>query len=175
MGNGKSGASWYRKLIFNFYGTKFKNSKVGESTKKTSTFYALWILLCLFDKENNLKKKAIKARANGNLVLSDRWPQNKIAGTFDGARLDFEMSKNFIVRYVQKRELKFLKLSKLIAPDLVIKLKIDPEVSIIRKPNELSLTEAKSNSSILDKLVWNECRHDVIDANNDFFYCNRIS
>jgi len=168
LGNGQSGASWYRKLIFNFYGTKFKNSKEGKFTKKrTSTFYALWILLCLFDKENNLKK-AIKARANGNLVLSDRWPQNKISGTFDGARLDFEMSKNFIVRYVQNRELKFLKLSKLISPDLVIKLKIDPEVSVIRKPNELSLAEAKSNSSILDELVWNECRHDVIVANDDF-------
>jgi len=168
LGNGKSGASWYRKILFSVYGTKkkVKNGNIESQSgtrSKVSWLYALWILVCLFDKEKNLKK-VISGKANGSLVLSDRWPQTEFAGTFDGPRINVKNPTNRIVKYVKKREEKFLNFASLIKPDLIIILKVSPDVSMKRKPGELSLEEAQRNSSLLNNMNWGNSKLVEVDA-----------
>lgn len=179
LGNGRSGASWYRRIIFSFYRTKTKSKEndvsynnYSQKNVKVSWYYAVWILICLFDKEKNLKK-AIAAKANGSLVISDRWPQRDVHGTFDGSRINIENPTNWIVKYVKNREQKFLLLASLIKPDLVIRLRISPETSLERKPDELTLIEAKRNVQLLDNIKWNNSTMVDIDANNSVEYVNK--
>jgi thymidylate kinase len=178
LGNGKSGASWYRKIIFSFYGTKakFKDSVSSSDSDKSKSprakwYYALWILISLFDKEKNLKS-AISAKANGSLVVSDRWPQREVEGTFDGSRINVVNPTNWIVKYVKKREQKFLLLASLVKPDLIIRLRISPEVSLIRKPGELTLDEAKQNCQLLNNIKWNNAKLVDVDADKSVEHVN---
>ena len=170
LGNGKSGASWYRKILFSIYGTKLKNKSDVENInnfkptkQRNSVFYALWILICLLDKEKNIKK-AIAAKANGSLVISDRWPQNQISGTFDGPRLNVENPKGFI-KYVVDREQKFLKLVSLVRPDLLIMLDVSPEIAMNRKPGELTFHQAKTNTELLHKIDWPGSPSVIVNSN----------
>lgn len=170
LGNGKSGASWYRRFLFSIYGTKAKfkdnlssTDSIIQKKQKVKWYYALWILICLFDKEKNLKL-AIKAKSNGSLVISDRWPQGEVVGTFDGPRINVDNPKSRIVKYVKRREQKFLLLASLIKPDLIIRLRISPETSLIRKPGELTLVEAQRNSKLLNDIKWGNTKLIDIDA-----------
>lgn len=179
LGNGKSGASWYRKILFSIYGTKVKKRKSNNSEEliprkkqKVSWLYALWILVCLFDKERNLKS-AISAKANGSLVISDRWPQREVVGTFDGSRINVDNPKNRIVRYVKKREQKFLLLASLIKPDLIVRLRISPETSLIRKPGELTMNQAEQNSQLLNDIEWGKTKIVDVDADKSIEEVNK--
>ena len=55
---------------------------------------------------------------------------------------------------LKRREERFLKLASLIKPDLVIKLHVSPEVSLQRKPGELTFLAAKKNSELLRNINW---------------------
>jgi len=161
LGNGKSGASWYRKIFFFLLGTKAtfsKHKKINRSNKeskakKTPFYYALWIYLCLLDKRKNLKK-AIKNSSNGSLVISDRWPQTDVSGTFDGPRLANTISRNPFVNRIVQKEKKFYTFASQFKPDLLIRLRVSPENSLKRKPNELSLENATKHSSLIGEIEW---------------------
>lgn len=169
LGYGSSGANWIRQIVFAIYGKKRRESvgKNAESkNKRKITFlYAIWILICLFDKKKNLKK-AHRDRANGNIVLSDRWPQSKITGTFDGSRLGGYVGSNRLIKTIKYFEEKIILLSELVKPDLVIKLTISPETSAIRKPGELSLDEASRLSNIFKDLHWSCKSQKNLNAEN---------
>jgi thymidylate kinase len=170
MGYGSSGANWMRRLIFTIYGKKrrknIKKNISNNDERRITILYAIWILVCLFDKKKNLKK-AMKARANGNIVLADRWPQRKIKGTFDGARLEDYKGSNKIIKIIKAYERKIISLSEFANPDLVIKLIIDPKTSTIRKPGELSLMEASRLMDIFKELNWNCDNQIQINAEQD--------
>lgn len=161
LGNGKSGASWYRKIFFSFFGTKAKfsqhkninKSNANTKAKKIPFYYAIWIYLCLLDKRKNLMK-AIKDSANGSLVISDRWPQTDVPGIFDGPRLANTISGNYIADKVIQKEEKFYKFASQFKPDLLIKLRVSPEKSLKRKPDELTLEEATNFSTLIDQIEW---------------------
>jgi thymidylate kinase len=179
LGNGKSGASWYRKIIFLIHGTKVKKRNSNNSEEliprkkqKVSWLYALWILVCLFDKERNLKS-SISAKANGSLVISDRWPQREVVGTFDGSRINVDNPRNRIVRYVKRREQKFLLLASLIKPDLIIRLRISAETSLIRKPGELTMNQAEQNSKLLNDIEWGKTKIFDVDADKSIEEVNK--
>ncbi len=129
LGNGQSGASWYRKAIFFFFGAKakwrtHKQLKNNHSNPRSHVpwYYSLWILICLRDKEKNFRR-AIRARANGSLVLSDRWPQSQLAATFDGPRIYGKTGLGRFAKYVAKREKLFLDRAGNYVPDLVLRFR----------------------------------------------------
>jgi len=172
LGNGQSGASWYRNLFFKLFGVRAKwkshkqlNPDIGKKENfKVPWYYSLWILLCLLDKEKNLKE-AMKARANGSLVLSDRWPQDKISATLDGPRIYGKNNLNFLAKYVSNREKRFLELSKTIIPDAILRFNVSPEKACFRKPNEFTLEVALQNGKLLEQLKWDDAN--IIDINAD--------
>jgi thymidylate kinase len=151
LGYGKSGAGLLRRIIFKLYGTKRKPST--KSDKKISVLYAIWIFLCVLEKRRNLKI-AIKARANGKLVFSDRWPQESINNVLDGPRLGDYNGQNLLINWIKNYEKKIIQVAQFIMPDLIIKIVIDEQISLSRKPNELDVSTARLLSNYLNSTNW---------------------
>lgn len=172
LGSGQSGASWYRKLAFAIFGTRAKwkgHQAVRQNTEehnknKIPWYYALWVLLAVRDKKKNLRR-AIAARANASLVVSDRWPQRQIHATFDGPRLSGREGLSGLAQYVADQEEEVIELSRIARPDLLLRLRVSGSEAYSRKPGEFDLTEAEKNARLLDDIQW-EAKH-VVDIDAD--------
>lgn len=151
MGYGKSGASLFRRIIFKFYGTKRKSSS--KTKNKISLLYSLWIFLCVVEKRYNLKK-AIKARANGKIVLSDRWPQDSLNNVLDGSRLGNYNGQSSIINWIKRYEKEMIQIAQFVSPDIVIKIIIDEQTSMDRKPDELDFVTAQKLCNYLKNINW---------------------
>lgn len=174
LGSGKSGAGIIRKIIMNMFGFKatFKGHKEVRNSdlkeKKIPPFYyIIWILLCLKDREKHVEK--IKhGLANGNLILVDRWPQNSVSGGVDSPRLSNYIDNKGFVGRIAKREAKLYEEIEQIPLHLVIKLNIEAEKSVERKPKELTLEMASKAIKKLNDISWpNDAVIAEIDANKE--------
>lgn len=171
LGSGRSGASWYRKLVFTVLGSRasftghkeLRRNSVAHGVARIPWYYAVWTLITTYDKRQNLRR-AMAARANGALVLSDRWPQGQIPGTLDGPRLIGRPSLSRLARHVAKREEELIRLAEVARPDLVIRFRVTPNVALSRKPGELTDREANRNARLLDEIQWTARQVVDIDA-----------
>ncbi len=160
LGYGKSG-SWYRRLVFSALGTKarWKGHKKAQahadnpSKDNPPWYYALWLLLGLIDKKKNLRK-AIGGRANGAVVLSDRWTQLQIQHIHDAPRLYGREGLKRLALCAANREYTFWDQAETVSPDLVIRLNVSPEAVCKRRPGESSIKEAERKIQRLNQLEW---------------------
>ena len=116
-----------------------------------------------FLKKINLRK-AINLRNKGLLILCDRFPQSKYKKLLDGPRLSIDNnSNNFLKKWASNYERKeFDKIfnSKI---DLVIKLKVDKNLSSSRGKLPLDLAEKKTQA--MENLNFPNCnKHYELDA-----------
>lgn len=170
LGNGLSGASFLRKLIFNVLRKvgrwkKHKKYRNQISTEMSSPplYYLLWMLITLLDKKRNMNR-IIKAAANGKLVLVDRWPQNAVENTLDGRRIKRRPNMSLIERFIYDLEDQIITLAERYHPDLIIKLMVTPSVAISRKPNEFSEEVAAENLKKLRDLDYLSSKIVTVDA-----------
>lgn len=173
LGSGQSGASWIRRIIFFIFGTKAflkghkgtRNFENKNKNKKISFLYSIWVLLCLFDKYKNLKKLHLSL-LQGKLVLVDRWIQDIDLNFADAPRLNLYIKQKGFVGFVARYEKEIFKKSSLIIPSEIIILDITAENSLIRKPDDLTLEQAKNNSKNMINFNWSEIANtSVINAN----------
>src|SRR5690606_6257933 len=70
LGSGKSGAPWYRKLIFNIMGSKpkLKTHKAVKTEKKYPFYYLIWVAMFLNDKLKRLRQ-IFQYKSNSCMVL----------------------------------------------------------------------------------------------------------
>ncbi len=172
LGNGRSGASWYRKVFFAVLGTRAKlkghralneDRDKGRRTK-VPWYYAAWMLLANFDKHRNLRR-AVAAKANGSLVLSDRWPQGQVPGACDGPRLYGLPALKGLARMAAAREEQLLRRATAVKPDLIVRLVVSPEAAHSRKPTELTEDEAAATAHVLSSISWQDIP--VVDVDAD--------
>lgn len=172
LGSGRSGASWYRKLAFAMFGTRARlkgHKRVRSGLERDSEgalpwYYVVWNWVSNYDKLKNMRR-AIAARANGVLVLADRWPQSQIPGKVDGPRLLGRTRMSGLSRYVAKLEEELIQLAEMAQPDLLLRFRVTPEIARARKPGELSELEAEAAARLLDEIEWKAKR--VVDINAD--------
>ncbi len=168
LGSGKSGAGFIRKTIMNVIGFKAKSDshkearatgKVentdGKTLRKPPLHYVLWIWLCTLDREKQLKKIQY-GLGRGNLVFVDRWLQNNRLDSVDAPRLSNFVEFKGIVGRIARREDNLYRKIKLIPLHQVIKLNITPQISVERKPGELTLEQAEIAIEKLNILQWSE-------------------
>jgi len=155
IGSGRSGAPWYRCLIFYIMGSKakLKSHKQVGTEKKYPPYYLLWVALFLSDRIKRIRE-LFKMKSSGQLVFVDRWPQDKISGSLDGPRLQRLNQKSILFNRIKKMEMESIKLSKMFYPDLVLRFIISPENSIMRKPGELTLEQANQAFKDLIEIKW---------------------
>jgi thymidylate kinase len=171
LGNGKSGSSWFRRILFFIFGARARwkaHRKMRRSDSKTEKrnvpwYYLLWMCLCLFDKRKNLAS-ALSGRANGTLVLSDRWPQSQIKNNHDGPRI-YGMGKvKGFTAFVAGREHSLLKKVEMIPPDIIFRLIVSPDTAMKRKPGEFTYEEAKRNMGFMCQIEWPQSLVVDVDA-----------
>jgi len=171
LGNGKSGSSWYRRILFFIFGARARGKahrKMRRSDSKTEKrnvpwYYLLWMCLCLFDKRKNFVS-ALSGRANGTLVLSDRWPQSQIKNNHDGPRI-YGMGKvKRFTAFVAGREHSLLKKAEMIPPDIIFRLIVSPDTAMKRKPEEFTYEEAKRNMESMCQIKWPQSLVVDVDA-----------
>jgi hypothetical protein len=83
----------------------------------------------------------------------------------DGLRLQKYTSNGLLLSYLKQRELKLFKECSKIEIDKIVKLVVSPEVSVKRKPLDLTIDEAMSRTDTLNFLNWNDdINISIVDA-----------
>lgn len=118
---------------------KMKSNKQMDNTKKNwnlsyRILRAFWAILLAYEKKRKFEK-TWKARSNGMVVISDRYPQSEVYDYNDGPLLtEWLNSKNKIKYKIGEWEYSIYKMGEIYKPDLIIKLKINKKVAAERKP-----------------------------------------
>jgi thymidylate kinase len=100
----------------------------------------------------------------GYFVILDRFPisQIKFMDGPQGSRLTVNLPQNNLVRYLIKWEESYYK--KIFMPDLLLLLRVDPNVAVKRKTTEIE-HEVHARTSEIWEIDWSKTPAQVIDAN----------
>lgn len=174
MGSGDGDCSLLRlpmKLVANRISGKGLSSKYSKNIQKSkksikSFFYGtskiLWALALAREKKIKCKK-ITKAKNRGIIVLSDRFPQTNIVGYNDGPLLsNYKNSKNILFKNLANWEEKIYSDCFKNTPDLVIKMTVDENIALQRKP-EMNIEEIKDKKEAVN-LIDLGCKEVEIDT-----------
>lgn len=125
--------------------------------------WALWHLLTARDRRREYDR-ARKVADNGGIVLSDRWPLSQIS-LMDGPRTvwlrpHLDGGNGVVRRLVDAEERCYAHLS---APDVLIVLRVDPDVAVARRSDE-EATYVRTRNTEIYGVDWSATGAVVIDA-----------
>jgi thymidylate kinase len=125
---------------------------------------AAWALALALEKRSKLKS-CLRARSRGMIVVCDRYPQVQTLGYNDGPLLGAWLeSRSRLRRHLARTEYRVYERAARLAPDLVIRLDVPPEVAARRRPAE-SLEELQRRREVVREVRYGEnCRFCEIDA-----------
>lgn len=103
------------------------------------------------------------ARKLGIAVITDRYPQTEMAGFYDGPGLSAARPGSRFVAFLARSELRLYRKMAAVKPDLVIKLDVDPEIALSRKPDH-DLAALKKKAAATLKLTFGGARTVTVDA-----------
>lgn len=126
----------------------------------------MWALALALEKRSKLER-SLRARRRGMIVICDRYPQVEVLGYNDGPLLGAWLTSSSRIRRALARfERRIYERAVDLAPDLIIKLDVLPEVAAGRRPEE-SLDELHRRRDAVRRIHYGErCRHVVIDASS---------
>lgn len=128
---------------------------------------ALWAAVIMYGlslwRASNLRK-AQRLAQSGVLVISDRYPQAEISGFhFDGPGIGVERVTGWLMTRLAAREQRLYQQMALCRPELVIRLDIDVNTAISRKPDH-SDEELRDKIAVMVKLQYNGSKILDLDA-----------
>ena len=80
-------------------------------------------------------KRMMKLRRRGIIIVTDRYPQIAVPGFFDGPGLAAAAASGPLVRWLAAKEFALYEWMSSFRPDLVIRLNVDLETALARKPD----------------------------------------
>ena len=115
----------------------------------------LWALTLSREKRQRLET-AWRARNRGLIVVTDRYPQAQIPGFNDGPLLlaRAENGGRLLRRAAAVEERAYL-LAERQPPDLVVRLRISPEIAVARKP-DMTRAEITRRDEAIGSMSWGE-------------------
>lgn len=106
-------------------------------------------------------------RRRGVFVITDRYPQTEVPGFYDGPGLSAARAGSWVVRWLAAREAKLYAEMAAHRPTLVLRLSIDLESALARKPDHgRALVEQKI--AVTPQLTFGGARIEEIDATMDY-------
>ena len=112
-------------------------------------------------------KDMMALRRSGTVVITDRYPQTEMAGFYDGPGLSTARAESAFVRWLAKREGALYAEMVRHKPTLVLRLNIDADTALSRKPEHgRELVEKKIATTPL--LTFGGARIEEIDATMDY-------
>lgn len=164
LGSGDHYNSWQKSL------QKKLPSHKGIVLKLVSAWLTLTKYKQLAKDVKNMVHKGRIYADNGGIALFDRYPQTQHYGINDGPKIREAMKKysknaliNIFSRIYMIPEEKYIREASNQAPDLVFKLMLSPEESLMRKPNE-DYDKVKRKHTIIKEWEFNKSSVHVIDA-----------
>lgn len=155
----------------------YKNDKEEKTSKGTSLKKLLilpWSLVLTYERKNKLIR-ALNLKNNGNVVLTDRYPQNQFDGILDGPKINKyynKKNKNSILKKFKDYEFSVHKLAENYSPDLVIKLNVSPKEAVKRK-EEVTIDNTKKLNDLISKIEFKNSK--VVSVNSDNEYNEVLS
>lgn len=124
----------------------------------------LWAVFLVLEKKKKMRTLT-RARNRGMVVVCDRYPQNQVHGFNDGPLLGYlAKSGSGWMRRIAAWEVSCYALAEVVAPDIVVKLHVTPEVAFGRKP-DMSFSEIQRRIDTVRLLQFNSATTVVnIDA-----------
>lgn len=158
LGSGRSGAPWYRRLVFAIFGTRaflsrHKAAKPDGGSRRKPWYLLAWIWLCALDRRRALAR-AEAAMKDGSLVLVDRWPQDQIAGRFDGPRIGEDEATTGFAGRVRDAEQAVMARARELTPHLVLRFVVSPQKALARKPQDMDLATATAAAAQFATIDW---------------------
>ena len=125
-----------------------ENKRVSLKARLYSGAKVLWAV-ALAEEKKSKQRQLVKARNNGLLVITDRYPQSSMPGAGDGPLLHryAERSGGLLKRLAQWEQRVYESFS-VNPPDLTIKLVAPTEVAMERKP-EMTAEEIENKKNIV--------------------------
>ncbi len=125
------------------------------------------VMICNVEK-NNVKKirRMQRYRLNGGISLLDRYPQIEKEAQNDGPKVPKYMEllgDTAFMRHLARREKKYLSIVRDIKPDLVIRLNVSAETSMLRKPDQVDIEHFRKKSEELREIHFQHAN--IIDIN----------
>lgn len=142
-----------------------ENKKISFKSRLYSIAKVLWAVSLAKEKKRKLKQM-VKARNNGLLVLTDRYPQSVNPGCSDGPLLHRYIYRKGIFGSISRWEQKIYEMAAVNAPDLTIKLMVPTKTAIERKP-EMTEEEINTKKQIVESINISEYTV-TIDTSKDF-------
>ncbi len=112
-------------------------------------------------------------RQKGLIIITDRYPQSDVAGGYDGPELSARAKGNTFVRWLARREERIYLGMTRHKPDLVLRLNVDLETALARKPDhrrdllaeKITATPLfRFNGAPIVEIDANQPLDDVLDA-----------
>ena len=121
--------------------SKNKKKNLSNNTKSfVASILVSWSLLGVARRAYKEVRRADRYMKNGGIPLFDRFPQVQFEGIYDGPKINHYCQQkgisNGIVKWMARREQRYLEKMQCFQPTLVFKLMLTPEESIRRKPFE---------------------------------------
>jgi thymidylate kinase len=139
-------------------------SPTGLRQQARAVWRILWAGSIVREKQARMRQ-AVRARNLGQVVICDRYPQAQIGELGDGPLLGRFESAPWAFRRASRWELKAYQEMEAIAPDLVVKLHVSPEVSAHRK-HDVSLESLHQRVDVVRKLRFARATR-VVDIDTD--------
>ena len=131
--------------------------------KKNLAASELWWHVCTGRDRYRLYVKTRRFASDGGIVICDRFPleQVKLMDGPQNERITNANKRNRLVRYLVRLEKKWYR--SIVSPELLIVLKLDPEIAVRRKPEEVP-SFVRERSDEIWRLDWSDSEACVIDA-----------
>jgi thymidylate kinase len=139
-------------------------ASMSDASRRVTLPRALWAIALAIEKRAKMHA-VVRARNRGMVVVCDRYPQAMVLGINDGPLLHSWLSdSHFLRRRLAEWELRSYQRMATVQPDLVIKLHVDPSVSLARK-TDMSLQQLGERVRIVRALDYGPgCMHLDVDA-----------
>ena len=137
----------------------FSNSKLQPVKKNNlSLAFKIWTFLLSIERNKKIKQLSI-CRNYGYIVLTDRYPQSEFFGLCDGKKINDNS-------LAAKKENEMFRIAKLCPPDLAIKMIVDPDVAVNRKPGEIDIETSKNLTERIKKIKFSPYTKSILINSN---------
>ncbi len=152
--------------------SKIKKKNLSNNTKSfVASILVSWSLLGVARRAYKEVRRADRYMKNGGIPLFDRFPQVQFEGIYDGPKINHYCQQkgisNGIVKWMARREQRYLEKMQCFQPTLVFKLMLTPEESIRRKPFE-NLETVTLKHEITQQLQFPNSAVYTVDATQDY-------
>ena len=139
-------------LIENLFGKQAKKTRGRREKNKNPTFLPATAKYIFTVRRVRRFRRMLALREQGNVIVTDRFPQLEIKA-FDGPQLSVDADGSFMVRWFARREHANFEWMTGHIPDLVIRLNVDIDTAMERKPDH-DRESLNEKINIMPKLTY---------------------